>query len=93
MRAGLCRDVPLEIYHLLLIDKDIYQQPKERPDGKDPRCGRPLYLRFYFQGRRQSPIDPPSHFLDLIVYNPLKKTHHESKDEDFMFHLSTEVHY
>lgn len=28
MRAELCRDVLLETYHLLLIDKDIYQQPK-----------------------------------------------------------------
>lgn len=30
MREEFCRDVPLEIYHLLLIDKGIYQQPDRR---------------------------------------------------------------
>lgn len=34
MRAEPCRDMLLEIYHLLLIDKDIYQQPKEKADGE-----------------------------------------------------------
>lgn len=59
MRAGLCRDVLLEIYHLLLIDKDIYQQPKGKADGKEVRHGQPLHLRFDILGHRQSLC--PSH--------------------------------
>lgn len=34
MREELCGDVPLKIYHLFLIDKDIYQQPKGKADGE-----------------------------------------------------------
>lgn len=52
MRAELCRDVLLQIYHLLLIDKDIYQQPKRKADGKELKHGQPLYLRFDFLGPR-----------------------------------------
>lgn len=59
MRAELCRDVLLEIYHLLLIDKDIYQQPKGKADGKELRHGQPLHLRFDILGHRQSHC--PSH--------------------------------
>lgn len=30
MREEFCGDVRLEIYHLFLIDKDIYQQPNRK---------------------------------------------------------------
>lgn len=53
MRAELCRDVLLEIYHLLLIDKDIYQQPKGKADGKELRHGQQVHLRFDILGQRQ----------------------------------------
>lgn len=43
MREELCRDVPLEIYHLFLIDKDIYQQLKGKADGKEVRHGKLLH--------------------------------------------------
>lgn len=42
MRAELCGDVLLEIYHLLLVDKDIYQQPKGKADVKEVRHRQPL---------------------------------------------------
>lgn len=44
----------LEIYHLFLIDKDIYQQPKEKADGKKVRHGQLLHLGFDVLGHRQS---------------------------------------
>lgn len=58
MRAGLCRDVLLEIYHLLLIDKDIYQQAKGKADGEELRHGQPLHLRFDIIGQTK-PLSLP----------------------------------
>ena len=44
----------LEIYHLFLIDKDIYQQPKEKADGKKVRHEQLLHLGFDVLCRRLS---------------------------------------
>lgn len=88
MREEFCGDARLEIYHLFLIDKDIYQQPNRKADGKEVRRGQPLSSQDLDKAIVR-PFDPQGISVHLIIFHPQQKTHHGNIDEDFMYHLST----